>query len=109
MGRRRDAAGVDLLHLAGVGEDLAELARKEVEICLVELKVGQGGDSLDLLAHQTLRHGPILQCPMNIRLPAVAGCSYPGNPTSLAVAKRHTPSSQPAPDYMIAPAEALWR
>jgi hypothetical protein len=83
------------------------LARKEVEIRLVELKVGQGGDSLDLLAHQTLRHRPILQCPMNIRLPAVAGRSYPGNPTSLAVAKRHAPLSQPAPDYMIAPAEGL--
>jgi hypothetical protein len=85
MGRRRDAFGIDLLHLAGVGEDLAELARKEVEIRLVELKVGQGGDSLDLLAHETLRHRPILQCPM-IRGLAVAGCSYPCNPTSLAVA-----------------------
>jgi hypothetical protein len=28
---------------------------------------------------------------MNIRRPAVAGRSYPGNPTSLAVAKRHAP------------------
>jgi len=44
---------------------------------------------------------------MNIRLPAVAGRSYPGNPTSLAVAKRHAPWSQPAPDYMVAPAEGL--
>jgi hypothetical protein len=34
---------------------------------------------------------------MNIRRPAVAGRSYPGNPTSLAVAKRHAPLRDKTP------------
>jgi hypothetical protein len=36
-----------------------------------------------LLARETLRHRPILQCPMNIRRLAGVDRSYPGNQTSL--------------------------
>ena len=49
--------GVDLLHLVGVGEDVAELAREQVDLGRVELEVRERGDLRDLFAGENRRHG----------------------------------------------------
>ena len=47
-GGRRDAGRVDLLHLVGVREDVAELAREQLDLVGVELEVRERGDRRDL-------------------------------------------------------------
>ena len=47
-GGRRHAGRVDLLHLVGVVEDVAELAREQVDLVLVELEIRERGDRLDI-------------------------------------------------------------
>ena len=44
----RHAGRVDLLHLVGVVEDIAELPREQIELLLVELEVRERGNRLDL-------------------------------------------------------------
>src|SRR2546428_2634609 len=43
-GRRRDAGCVDLLNLVRVREDVAQLAREQVELVFVELELREGRD-----------------------------------------------------------------
>ena len=50
-GRRRNAARVDLLHLVGVGEDIAELlSRTSRSRFVVELELRERGDGRHLFA-----------------------------------------------------------
>ena len=55
-GSRRDAGGVDLLHDFGVREDVAELAREEINLRRVELEVRQRGNGRDLVSRKSRRH-----------------------------------------------------
>ena len=53
---RRDAGGVDLLHLLGVGEDVAELPGEQINFRGVELEVRERGDGRDLVPCESRRH-----------------------------------------------------
>jgi hypothetical protein len=52
----RDAGGVNLLHNLGVREDVAELAREEIDFRRVELEVRQRGNGRDLVSGKSRRH-----------------------------------------------------
>ena len=48
MRRGRDAGGVDLLHLVGVGQDVAELPGEPVDFVGRQFQPGEGGDPADV-------------------------------------------------------------
>ena len=65
--RRRHAARVDLLKLAGVREDVAELSRKQFHFGRVELEMGERGDRFDLRSRQRSRAWQMLAWPLGAR------------------------------------------
>ena len=82
-----DAAGVNLLHLVGVLEDLAELPRKQIQLRGIELEIGERGDRLDLFSREGCGHDKFYNVHMaTIRPAAVAGSWYPASSPALAAA-----------------------
>jgi hypothetical protein len=77
------------LHLIGVVQNAAELAREEIELRRIELEVRQCCDCRHLLARQDGRHGKCYHAENRagshapIRTPAVAGSWYPGTASAL--------------------------
>ena len=55
--RRRHTARVNLLELAGIGQDVAKLLGKQLNLGSIELEVGELGDRLDLRSRQRCGHG----------------------------------------------------
>jgi len=53
---RRDAGRVDPLHVLGGGQDVAELAREEIQLRAVELEMRQRRDCGDLFARESRSH-----------------------------------------------------
>src|SRR5262249_13953531 len=81
------AGRVDLLYLLRVGEDLAKLARKEVQFRRVELEVRERRDGGYVRPCESGRHDKFYNVRMApIRRAAVAGSWYPGNADALAAA-----------------------
>src|SRR5579872_5168380 len=86
--RRQDAGRVDPLDLFRVSEDVAELAREQIDLVFGELEMGQRRDGADLVARETGGHAEMLTCRKMtpIRRAAVAGTWYPGTANALAAA-----------------------
>src|SRR5207247_6981698 len=84
---RGHSGRIDLPHLIGVGEKVAELLCKEIQLRGLELEIREGGDRLDFFSCECCRHDKFYNVRMaTIRPAAVAGSWYPGSAQGLAAA-----------------------
>src|SRR5439155_22180829 len=74
---RGHSGRIDLPHLIGVGEKVAELLCKEIQLRGLELEIREGGDRLDFFSCECCRHDKFYNVRMaTIRPAAVAGSWY---------------------------------
>jgi hypothetical protein len=55
-GRRRHARGIHLSDFIGIGEDIAELSRKELDLGRIELEIRESRNGNDLLGRESAGH-----------------------------------------------------